>query len=421
VGFVCRVPGWVGSSIGPISVPVEVGGRRLALKAESVPSGGALLDLDAEIALSGWLPGEISGHVKTTTDSPLPIKAQILGIKAEGQAFANLAFGFAGDTASISGSVIIQKCVASINPLGFIAPASQGIPETLFDVDLSIGFGPGVRIYFPSPELPVVMGYADPASALTVKYKQETGELSFKGSTILRGGEVFYIQRDFFLKSARIVFNETAERFDPLVTLYAERRARNDKGSVLISLRADSVPLFDMRPLLSSSPPMTEGQIASLLGSNLLGANDSGGLDLKKAVIAGGELVPGLDVTRAFEEKLRDVLGLDILFIQTQVVQRWLVDVAGIGSGEVQGSLASYLDDTTLYLGKYIGDNIFLHAAAYLQKDPLVPSGPLRLDSEFGIELEAPFGLLTWSMVPKTPQSLFISDQSISISWRLKL
>jgi hypothetical protein len=420
-GLVCRVPGWLRSSLGPFSTTLEADGHSLALSAASVPCGDARLDLEAGAVLAAWLPSDISGHVRTVPGSALAVKAQVLGVKADGLAQADLDFTVAAGTLGISGSLVVQKCVASINPAGFMKRPSAGPSPLFYDVDLSIGFGPGVRVYFPSPELPVVMGNADPSSALTIKYSQESGELTFKGTTVLRAGEVFYIQRDFFLKSAKIVFNETADHFDPLVTLYAERRVRTDKGPVLIRLSADSVPLFDLRPRLSSDPPMGEGQIATLLGANLLGASEGEDFSLKKAVIAGSELVPGLDVATVFEEKVREALGLDIFFVQTQLVQRWVMDLAGLGTDRSQGSLASYLDDSTIYAGKYIGDNIFLHASAFFQKDPLVPSGPLRLDSEFGIELEAPFGLLSWSVAPKTPQSLFISDQSLSLSWKLRL
>jgi hypothetical protein len=43
----------------------------------------------------------------------------------------------------------------------------------------------------------------------------------------------------------------------------------------------------------------------------------------------------------------------------------------------------------------------------------------LSLDSELGVEFDTPFGLVQWTMAPSSPESLFISDQSLSVSWKL--
>lgn len=420
-GLFLTIPGWVDSPVGPITAPLSVSGKELFLLAPSVSAGDATLMIEASADLGGWLPKDLRGRAKTLTSSPLSASAKILGVSLVGQAFVDLGFQYSGGIVAIDGSVSIQKAKVIIDPLGFRSSGAASIPSTYFDVDISLAVGPGVKVYFPSSDLPVVMGYADPSSALRVGYDQEKGELSFKGAVFLRGGEVFYIQRDFFLKSAKILFNENEDKFDPLITFLAERRARNGDGSVLISLRAENSPLFNLQPRLSSSPAMTDGQIVALLGANLLGAQDGGDVSIVKAAIMGSEMIPQLNVAKAFEERVRDALGLDIFFVQTQVVQRWLYDISGASQGTESGSLASYLDDTSLYLGKYVGDNIFLHAAALLQKDPLVPSGPLRLDSEFGVELEAPFGTITWSVKPESPESLFIRDQSLSLTWKVQL
>ena len=42
-----------------------------------------------------------------------------------------------------------------------------------------------------------------------------------------------------------------------------------------------------------------------------------------------------------------------------------------------------------------------------------------ELDSELGVELDSPFGLIQWNLDPKHWDDLLISDQSLSISWKL--
>jgi len=69
-------------------------------------------------------------------------------------------------------------------------------------------------------------------------------------------------------------------------------------------------------------------------------------------------------------------------------------------------------------MGKYITDSAFLHAGLRLREDPLVSSSRLRLDSEFGIELESPFGLINWSITPSLDEGSLVTGQELSLSWR---
>jgi hypothetical protein len=85
----------------------------------------------------------------------------------------------------------------------------------------------------------------------------------------------------------------------------------------------------------------------------------------------------------------------------------------------VTDPLGRYLDQTEIYAGKYLGDKVFFSGSARLREDPLVDTSRLRLDSEIGIEFDTPFGLVQWKIAPSRPENLFISDQSLSLSWRL--
>jgi hypothetical protein len=166
---------------------------------------------------------------------------------------------------------------------------------------------------------------------------------------------------------------------------------------------------------------MSEAQIAVLLGQNLLGMSGNESLDIKKAIISTTEFLPQLDIARAFENKVRDMAGLDILFLRTQVLQRWLIDVSGTVENEkaYQNPLGRYLDRTELYAGKYLSDSIFAYGSARLREDPLAGAVGLRIDSEFGVELDTPFGLVQWTIAPNHWNDLLISDQSLSLSWKL--
>ncbi len=127
-------------------------------------------------------------------------------------------------------------------------------------------------------------------------------------------------------------------------------------------------------------------------------------------------------ILRPFEQKVRQVLNLDMFSVRTQIIQNVIA----------QKWLAyniNPLDNTSVSLGKYLGNDIFLEILVRLQQP--IPQGlvdqsstltgpgmSLQPDLELSMEWATPFFLLDWSFIPQHPGSLFLSDNSLSFSWR---
>jgi hypothetical protein len=420
----CRlsVPGWINEVAGPMSAPVVVDGKRLFLQAPSIPILSSKFALTLEMIFEGWTPTDYRIGIRSLPGTIVPIDAKVLGVSIKGSAVPNLDFRIYGPLISIKGSLLLQQSDLVVSP-ETLATSVGGIgsPDSLLDVDLGVDFGKGVTVYFPDRYFPVMIaGNTDPSSHLAVHYDQPADELSVKGDLYLRGGDAFYIQRNFFLKSARISFNESFRNFDPLITLVAELRDSSDKGPVIISLKADSAHLRNFQPRLLSEPPMSESDIALLLGQGLLSVGDTGDIDARRLAITGSEFIPGLNFTKVFETAIRETLKLDVFYVNSMVLQRLLFQYMGAGSA-TPPTLGDYLQETSLYAGMYLSDAIFLHGSARLTTDPLVSPVALGLDSEIGVDFETPFGLLQWNFRPQHPAQLFVNDQSLSLSWRLPL
>jgi len=425
VDAMLRVPGWIADPIGPINAPVSISERSFVAVVHSVPVGRAAVTARAQGVFDHWLPSELSASISSIAGSQVRLGFVVLGIKAEGEAEIDLKGSLDGDVFHFDVDVAFDKATVVVSPAVLGGGSSSDAPPrersaVTLDLAASLRFGRGVRVYFPYKENPVVEGYTEPSSALRISWDQASGDYSVKGAAVLRGGEVFYIQRNFFLKSGKMVFNEETGMFDPRVTILAELRERNDDGPVIVTLRADNTPISSFKPRLSSEPAMTEAQIAILLGQNLLGVSEDESLDIRKAVISSSEFIPQLNVTRAFENKVREIVGLDILYLRTQVLQRWLIDISGDSEDATGNPLSRYLDSTELYAGKYLSDSIFAYGSVRLEdEDPLAGKDKLGIDSEFGVELDTPFGLVQWTIAPSHWDDLLISDQSLSLSWRL--
>jgi hypothetical protein len=415
-----KILGWLSEDIGPLNAAIVARGRNVSVTVPSVKAGKATVALNCQAMFDHWMPSGLTASVKTLEKSRLSLDMVISGIHAKGDATGDLRFALQGDVLVLDCDVTLDKGTVVVSPATFAQNlANPPTPQIFMAVAANVRFGRGVHIFFPSSDFPIISGFSDPSSQLFIRFDQATDDFTLKGAVALRGGEVFYIQRNFFLKNGKIVFNEGTDRFEPRVTLLAELRDSNEAGPVIITLRADNAPLSNFKPQLSSDPPMTETQIALLMGQNLLGASADSQVDIRKAIISGSEFIPQLNVARIFEDRLRDLSGLDMFYVSTKVLQNWLINVSGQSPSTPNDTLGSYFDQSELYAGKYLTDSIFAHASMNVQNNPLAGANTLGIDSEFGLELNSPFGLIQWSMDKKSWDNLVISDESLSLSWKL--
>jgi hypothetical protein len=424
----CRlsIPGWIKETAGPVSAPVVVDGKRLFLQAPSIPILSSQFALTLEMILDGWIPTDIKVGMRSLPGTSVPLETRILGVQISGFAVPDLDLEIVGPILSVKGTLLLQKTDVVVTP-ETLAPGVEATepPPSLLDINLGINFGKGVRLFFPDKNYPVIAGNTDPTSRLDVRYDQAREDLSVKGDVNLRGGDAFYIQRNFFLKSAKLHFNENSQKaFDPLVTMLAELRDSTTSGPIIVTLRADNAPIGTFKPRITSDPPMSESDIAILLGQGLLAVSDTGsssfGADSAlRAAISMSEFVPALNLTKAFEGRIRDALNLDVLYLRSNALQQFLIYATR--PTDKPPTLGDYLKETSLYVGKYLNDKAFLHGSARLATDPLVPPLYLGLQSEIGIDFETPFGNLSWIFQPQHPEQLFINDQSFSLTWRLAL
>ena len=240
------------------------------------------------------------------------------------------------------------------------------------------------------------------------------------------GGDVIYFDRSFILREGSIRFQEDELEFDPFLTVRAETRERDAAGEVVrITLAADT-PLsnFGAQNIsFTADPPTHELAIEALLGAPLTGqlaaGPGGGGLGIT-AISLSGDLLAQFGLVRPLESAVREALGLDMVSIRSPFVQNLLLDRV---LSPIKGSTADLLDNTTLSLGKYIGSDLFLEALLRLQSLALgaggLPGTGLESDLELSLEWATPFFLLEWSFLPQTQETLYLTDNSLSLRWRL--
>jgi len=408
--------------IGPFDAELNFAGKNIEIAPTSVSLENGIIDLSASGLLDQWTLTDLKFNVASKKDSVVNISTKIAGITViDAKAQVNMVLSLDNDVVVADGSVYFERGQVLIDPQGFLpeyAPVAD--PNALaFRIKAAMTFGKQLEVYLPDNKIPLVRGFTSPGSALVLQYDSSSQDFSLDGKIDLRTGYVLYYLRSFFLKSGTIEFSENSTKFNPLVTASAELRESNALGTVKIMLEAERSPLENLNPRLSSIPFYSETQLISMMSGGVLSANTTDTLDIRKAAIASSEFIPQLNIFKRFEQDVQKKLGLDIVFIRSSFIQRWLLDLTKPATdANPEDPLARYLDQSELYIGKYITDSAFLHAGLKFREDPLVSSSRLRLDSEFGIELDSPFGLINWSITPSLDEGSLVTGQQLSLSWR---
>jgi hypothetical protein len=409
-------------TIGPFSTRLTFTGKNFEAQPTEVPLESGRLNLSASGLLERWTISDLKLSVVSSADSVVSVSTKIAGITAvNAKAKLDMVLSLDNDTIVAEGSVFLESGQVLISPAGFLPenlPTDSGT-SIGYRILASISFGKQLEVYLPDNKLPLVKGYTSPTSHLLLKFDSASQNFSLDGQIDLRSGYVLYYLRNFFLKTGKIEFTENNTKFNPLITAIAELRETTSSGPVKITLTAERSPLDYLNPTLSSVPSFTQTQLIALMSGSVLAADTTQTLDIREAAIASSEFIPQFNIFKSFEQNVQKALGVDIVYIRSTFLQRWLLDLTKPATeANAEDPLARYLDQSELYLGKYITDSVFLHAGLRFREDPLVSSSRLRLDSEFGIELDSPFGLINWSITPSTEEGSLVTGQQLSLSWR---
>jgi translocation and assembly module TamB len=427
-GMICSIPDFMPGSFGPFSTDVTAVANEIRIPETRVQAGSASVKASAGIDIESWLPARVDLHAATIADSLVDSKTMISGIDIEGKSRFDLSFLFARDFFSIKGFVVLDEGSILLAPAQEGGQASGGPSEYPMMVALSLGFGKKVEFLWPNRKFPLLRANFDPnSSGIAVAFDGMKESFSVKGAAKMRGGEVLYFRRNFYLKEGKLVFNESQDFFDPLLSFRAEMREQDDSGPVTIILRMDDTRLSQFKPTLESIPAYPESTLLAMLGEEVLGVHTD---DLKtltssqiltrtmtSAGAAAGDILAQTSLVRKTEGWMRDMLSLDMFSIRSPIVQNILIGAVNPVDIDRTSTLGDYLDGTTVSGGKYVGSDLFLQGLAQARRDEGSNFGNLSVALEFLLELNTPFFRLLYSFAPEWEHrdSLFIGDQSIGV------
>ena len=434
--FNIQVPGYVSENIRPVPFHITAEGYEMSFGPVVTSVGGGGGNVSGWLRFEYWIPRNVGLNVNIPKKTPVPYSINIAGFTANGDASGKLAFVLNSNDKilEIKGDLYMDKTEMGVNMEQITSLKNVSFEDDAYEkfntvVDINITTGPTVEFFWPNKLSPILRVNPEMGTVFSVKSDSQAGQYSLISDINIRRGEINYMDRNFHIRQGNIVFRESETQFNPRLSVKAEIRERSDSGPVTISMIIDNEPLLSFAPRFESTPSLTQLEINAILGHNLANAQGNGidqsqrllfssSTELMSQIVSSSDIMTQMIFMRQFERSLRNFLNLDMLSIRTKFLQNAIISGASGFSGG-SNRIGNYFDNTTVFIGKYIGNDMFAQGTLTLRYDENDMSfGGIRFEPDIGFELQSPFFGIRWSFFPNHPENWWVNDHSITLTWR---
>jgi len=377
-------------------------------------AGKARVEAEGSFNLDHWLPRSFELAFYVDQYPGAHIRATFAPVSLDGYATGEVRV-----RSDEVGTWVDGKVTANLCRIALIRPEAEGpapAKRSPLSIDLRVAVGRSVEFFWPTQTFPVVHTYAKQGEQVAVALDGETSVVTLTGDVEIRGGEIFYFDRSFYLKRGSIRFDPGMGEVDPWINALAEIRERDQNDEeIKIYLEANN-RLSQFSPRFYSVPSHPDMDIMGLIGGNIVDRFEQSSFGLS-AVMLTSDIVGQFGILSPFERAVRRLLNLDQFSIRTQFLQNILI--GKLAGEDISFTSFNPLDNTTLSLGKYLGTDLFVQALVRFQATDAVGSAyNIQTEGELNLEWATPFFLLEWTFAPEHPENLFLSDNSIGLSWK---
>lgn len=315
-----------------------------------------------------------------------------------------------------SGSLRIKDAVLSMGMRELPSWFSPLDAELSNDFDLELVSNNEIMV--PLSEQPILTAVASNNTRL--KFHNDKNGMVLGGDLNIRSGELYYIQKYFYITDGNIHFEDNAKTLDPVVDLTARLRDFDSDGKqVDIYLSLNDAKLDNINPSFSSSPAKPLNEIMQILGQAILPtasySSQSSLTRVASLVTASFDVLSRVGLIKSngtgLDKTIKESLGLDVFSLHSNIVSNIITDtivLSGLSSASNDLSpMARYMDGTSIYIGKYIRPDIYLQALLHLSAEynkneskHTFLSDDLVLDSEFSVEWNNPLCVFTFFTKP---------------------
>lgn len=391
--------------IGPLDVPVVLEGHRLRFDPVNAGPQGKTWLVSGALLFDRLVPEEYQFTIQTDPLSTIPFSYRHTGISASGETTGLFIIRGTPLAVSLGGRLVLQDTTITLRE-----SRAQGEGRGPgFNVDLNLITGRKVEFLWPNESLPLLRAVTAPNQSLAIKANDVASTWSLTGKLALRAGEINYLNRTFVLKEGQLQFQESQSGFDPRINVRAEWKLRETTGTTTVNLRADGT-LSNFSPRFDAVPFKSADELQRLVGTTLALPTDYTSTSVEAGLSVASDVGTSF-LLAPFEEAVKRNFGLDLFTVKTEILKKTILNRNDLVDA------SDYLDNTRLFFGKYIGDDLFLQGTLAFRQDGSAASSPMVVEPEFQMEFQTPFFLLNWTLLPQHPETLFVTDNTVTFRW----
>jgi hypothetical protein len=431
-----QVPGYIAEDIRTVPFDILAQGYEMTFGHVEAISGTGSGNVDGWFRFENWAPRNIGLDITVPRESPIPYNIGIAGFHADGKASGklDLSLNTNDDLLEIKGDLYMNNTEMVHVNINESSVVNENFSNKDFNtvVELSITTGPVVEFFWPNKNSPILRVSPEMRTVFLISADIQAGHFSINSDIKIRSGEMYYLDRNFYIRGGSLTLNENERQFDPMLNVRAEIRERSDSGPVTIAMIIENQPLLSFIPRFEATPGLTQLEIYSILGQNF-NTQDSENTELAQRflvatstnllaqLVSGSDVLSQLNFVRQFERGIRSFLHLDMLSIRTRFFENAVVSgTSALGSSPVdRNRVGNYFDNTTVFIGKYVGQDMFVQSTFALRYDENSSSfGGIRFEPDIGVELQSPYINIRWDFFPYHPNNWWMNDHSITLIWR---
>ena len=416
------------AEIQPASTDIHFEGHRITIDRLHIPVGDGILYGGGFVVLDRFRIVDFDmfyGATPTSGGVGVPVYYPLLGVNLDG-IFTGEVHMTGGDKRFyLDGDFTFHKLRVSLDTSG--TPIRQ-IRKEAYSATVSLDFdfitGNNCIVYLPNEQLRIIRATAETGQIVNLVYSNKPYTFSFTGVLPIKTGDIFYFDRDFRITEGSLSFNETSEKFNPTLAFRAETRVKDEKSEdVQVALVYNAPIMSDFNPTIETVPPRSD--ILSLFGQAVAPyANSQDNRGASRMLLAASGIFGQMGIVQPFEKALQERFNLDMVSIQTDIIENTLTEGltrgTDTGLGTQSRSLGRYLDNTSMYVGKYIGTSLFFSGTltANFLEDQRTSSiiGSLEFQTSVDLEMSTPFFNALWSYSPN-PDEGFVAGNAITLKW----
>jgi len=443
--FRFQAPNYIKEDIKPVPFQVLAQGYEMSFGPVVMAVGSGSGTINGWFLFENWSPVNIGLDINVPRDNPVPYNINVAGFLANGTTSGNFRLNLDSINSLMEciGDLFTNNAELGLNMEEIGANDKDHSEDQMYILmNLKITLGSSVEFLWPGTS-PILRANPEMGTVLNISTDSRAGQFSLISDVRIRSGELYYFDRSFYIRQGSIIFRENETQFNPRFSTRAEIRDRADSGPVTISMVVDNQPLLSFEPRFESTPTLSQLELYSILGQNVnsmqSGENAdtaqrfliTSTTDILTQVVATSDVFSQFVFMRQFERVIRDFLRLDMFSVRTRFLQNAVVtgftgfnqepDELDINRSSQVGN---YFDNTTVFIGKYIGQFMFIQGMLTMRYDENSSVlGGIRFEPDIGIELQSPFVNIRWDFVPSYLGNWWmngagiVADNSITLSW----